>query len=171
MSLCLFILTDFCRLRILRHKHLTVLTTVICFWFRSNHCFYIWLLDTACCQWRHCTVGVLMLRHRTTSSSFSPAYSVDNNAPATSATLCHTTLTILPWPTTSYHQWQAPMTAICSAPICSPVPDVQTGLHCVPCSNISTISQCTGLRHPTSTSLSSFSGQCCSSHVEVYKFL
>ena len=170
MSLCLFILTDFCRLRILRHKHLTVLTTVLDLFLVPEQSLFLPLATG------HSLLSMKALHGwcPDVASSYNflqflaAAHSVDNIAPAT---LCHTTLTILPWPTTSYHPRQAPMTAICSAPICSPVPDVQTGLHCVPCSNISTISQCAGLRHPTSTSPSSFSAQCCRSGVEVYKFL
>ena len=69
----------------------------ICFWFRSNHCFYLCVLDTGCCQWRRCTVGVLMLRHRTTSSSFSLRHTLLTIILLpNSATLCHTMLTIMP---------------------------------------------------------------------------
>ena len=139
MSLCLFILTDFCRLRILRHKHGTVLTTVMDLFLVPEQSLFLPLPPG------HSVLSMKALHGSCpdVASSYNflqflaaPHY-VDNNAPAT---LCHTVLTIMPWPTTSYHLRQAPMTAICSAPICSLVPDAQTGLHCVPCSNISTSS-------------------------------
>ena len=170
MSLCLFILTDFCRLRILRHKHVPVLPKVLDLFLVPEQSLFLPLPpghSVLSMKALHGSCPEVASSYNFLQFLAAPHY-VDNNAPAT---LCHTVLTIMPRPTTSYHLRQAPMTAICSAPICSPVPDVQTGLHCVPCPNISTISLCTGLRHPTSTSPSSFSTQCCRSGVEVYKFL
>lgn len=95
MSLCLFILTDFCRLRILRHKHGTALTKVLDLFLVTEQSLFLPL-----------GVGHSLLSMKAlhgwcpdVASSYNflqflaAAQSVDNNTPAT---LCHTMLTIMP---------------------------------------------------------------------------